>query len=805
MNIRKQLKRYIVFFALILSCAFLALSSTPALALSVDFNNLIDDPVFDAQAMTAPQVDSFLNSFPNSCISSNHGFRAPDPTGYSPTTGFTYGANTTAGKVISDAASAYGLNPQVLLATLQKEQSLVTGSSGCSTLAYAGALGYGCPDGGTTHNYSGVNLYTLNGREVTSVNGTCVGSALDVGFSQQIIHATWLLKFDEERSEGKVTWAVIKGNWDNSDDLSTCYDPGFMTQGTFQRCPSGPAAPFDGFATIDGVSIHMDNGATAALYDYTPHKSGNSNFDTIFTTWFGSLRGTPFFMINGSTKTYMIGANNTYYYVTSPTELADYGYTLAWGYIMHVTSSYVSGDTFAGNLPTIARFGGDEIYLVNQSALHHFTSPAMLSTYGYAIGQEAQLPSWTLDHYARTTDMQAILKQSDAPQVYAIVSGKKQHIINPTAYATLGSPVYSSQPSVTLDSSYANQLPTGAPIMPDNTITKTTDTNSYGIWDGSSLQKIDTSTATSIGYPADYAAPASVLNQLPASANPTLGKLAKDTSNNLYILDSKRKLLVPSGLLSSLGLSSSSFISTDAAFLNRFSTAPMQSTIRINNGTPVYAIQSGQLYHIYSGTDLVGLGFSFSSVLNVNATTGSLFPNSNKQLLAPGKLVRIGNQPEVYVIDGSFSKEYISSPSLFADFGYRMSDVTSVSNSDLVPYITGSNLAQIDKDTSGTVWLIDLGVKHRLSTTMLGATNYNIVANSVPILPDQIFSHIPSSNDVINIVQVPGQDPIYAIENGQKHWFTTASSFLSHGGDWNNIMKVSSYYLASVPTGDPIN
>lgn len=269
----RYLRIAVAIFAL-LPAAFVFVSlrnPSPALATTVNYNNLIDNVVFDnSGTISSSQIDTFLNSFPSSCISSNNGFRAIDPTGYNPSNGFLYGGNVTAGKVIYDAAAAYELNPEVLLATLQKEQSLVSGTAGCSTLQYVGAMGYGCPDGGTTHSYSGVNLYTLNGKTYTSVSGTCVSNSLQVGFSQQIIHAAWLLKFDRMRAEGKVTWAIIKTNWDNSDDLDTTYS-GYMTQGTYQRCSSCASTYYDGYATIDSTSVHMDNGATAALYDYTPH------------------------------------------------------------------------------------------------------------------------------------------------------------------------------------------------------------------------------------------------------------------------------------------------------------------------------------------------------------------------------------------------------------------------------------------------------------------------------------------------------------------------------------------------------
>src|SRR5690242_10219941 len=79
-----------------------------------DKNILMDDVVFnDTSSMTGPQIDAFLNAH-NSCISSNSGFSAVNPTGYSPSSGFQYGGHVSAGTVINTAAQVYGINPQVL-------------------------------------------------------------------------------------------------------------------------------------------------------------------------------------------------------------------------------------------------------------------------------------------------------------------------------------------------------------------------------------------------------------------------------------------------------------------------------------------------------------------------------------------------------------------------------------------------------------------------------------------------------------------------------------------------------------------
>jgi hypothetical protein len=55
------------------------------------------------------------------------------------------------------------------------------------------------------------------------------------------------------------------------------------------RCSTDPAPVYyDGYTTIDGVSTSIADGATAALYWYTPHFSGNQNFYNLFSSWFGN-------------------------------------------------------------------------------------------------------------------------------------------------------------------------------------------------------------------------------------------------------------------------------------------------------------------------------------------------------------------------------------------------------------------------------------------------------------------------------------------------------------------------------------
>jgi hypothetical protein len=313
-----MMKKLLVLPLFIFLLVGITFSFKPPLAHASSNSNLIDDGVFDnTNTINAAQIDTWLNGFPSSCISPNNGFTAPDSTGYTPAgTSFPdgyyqYGSAVSAGTVIYHIAQTYQINPQVLLTKLQNEEQLVDGSAGCSTWRYASAVGYACTDSGTnTHNYTytGANPYNNSGVLVTplfylsgvaqnSITGSCVNANVMAGFSEQLVHAAWLLTFSRHKSEGQTGWAVITGSANHCEDNDTCpasmnipagwacYS-GLMTQGTFKRCPTdGTAVFYDGLATIDGTSVHMDTGATAALYVYTPHFQ---SFTSIFTNYFGS-------------------------------------------------------------------------------------------------------------------------------------------------------------------------------------------------------------------------------------------------------------------------------------------------------------------------------------------------------------------------------------------------------------------------------------------------------------------------------------------------------------------------------------
>ncbi len=246
---------------------------TPKADAAFNKNLLMDNVVFDKKgSMSESQIQTFINKYPSSCLK-----RATSSDGKSidykyPNDYFTYGANVSAAKIIKRSSDLWGLNPHVILATLEKESSLVSGGSGCQGWRYVSAMGYNCPDSGELYSYPDIGI-----------SSTCVARKSDAGFSRQVNHASWQLMFNRHRSEGNIAW---------DGDGAVPY-VGYMTKGNRQRVQGGATVYYDGKASIDGQVVTMSNGATASLYSYTPHFAGNQSFYNIFTGWFGSTLGGP--------------------------------------------------------------------------------------------------------------------------------------------------------------------------------------------------------------------------------------------------------------------------------------------------------------------------------------------------------------------------------------------------------------------------------------------------------------------------------------------------------------------------------
>lgn len=235
----------------------LAAPVAPAAA-NVDFNPgyiISDEKFFDATTMDEGAIASFLHREGSRCSSNClKDYRQSTNTRPVDTycNGYQGASNETAARIIEKTARSCGINPQVLLVLLEKEQTLITHASPSST-RYTIATGYACPD-------------------------TAACDTRYYGFHNQVYSAARQFKI---YAEGRYF---------------TYFAPGRTWNIRWHPEASCGSAP-----------VFIENKATAALYYYTPYQPnaaalragpggtgdacsayGNRNFSRFFNQWFGT-------------------------------------------------------------------------------------------------------------------------------------------------------------------------------------------------------------------------------------------------------------------------------------------------------------------------------------------------------------------------------------------------------------------------------------------------------------------------------------------------------------------------------------
>lgn len=256
-------KHHVTSLLTVLVIVFTSLFTSPGSAQAVtgaDFDPgfiISDEVFFDSSSMTTAAVQSFLNSKVTSCLAGYtclKNYKQPTPNmpavaGYC--AGFSGSSSESAASIIVKVSQACGINPQVILVLLQKEQSLVTDDWPIA-IQYQKATGFSCPD-------------------------TAPCDPAYSGFFNQVYGAAF----------------QFRNYQNNPRDYN--YD-----EGRFNTIHFNPNA------NCGATNVYIRNQATANLYIYTPYQPnaaalanlygigdgcsayGNRNFWRIFNNWFGA-------------------------------------------------------------------------------------------------------------------------------------------------------------------------------------------------------------------------------------------------------------------------------------------------------------------------------------------------------------------------------------------------------------------------------------------------------------------------------------------------------------------------------------
>lgn len=379
--------------------------SGPSVVAAVDmsaFNpgNIISDTVFfDRTTMSEDDIQGFLNARGGRCESGytclrDYRMSTTSKPADSYCAGYSGAANESAARIIAKVAAACGINPQVLLVTLQKEQTLVTRTDPGSG-HYKFAMGQGCPD-------------------------TAACDSRYYGFQNQVYGAARQFQI---YAEGRYfTWYAPGRTW------NILYHP-------------------DGSRGCGSSPVYVENKATAGLYYYTPYQPnraalaagsgegdrcssyGNRNFFRFFTDWFGSTQesspkiiratgGDAVYLVNGGAK----------FHIRTYDDLVAFQSRL--GAVVQVAPSYA--DLF----PTrgmVSRYVHDPrtgtLYLLEADGTRHrFVSEAQVRSLGFEFNSYVNLTGILIDQFATGAEVNAFVRVANGNEVYRLDGSTTRYV-----------------------------------------------------------------------------------------------------------------------------------------------------------------------------------------------------------------------------------------------------------------------------------------------------------------------------------------------------------------------------------------
>lgn len=299
-----------------------------------DAGNIISDELFyDGRAMSASEVQNFLNGQVRTCDSGS-----PEPClkDYTLSTkaraatdrcnALPASSNKTAAQHIADVGRACGISQKVLLVTLQKEQALVT-STAPTARRYQIATGYGCPD-------------------------TAPCETAYYGFDNQIYLSASQFK----------RYQLNPGNYR------------FRAGGTYN-------IGYSPTASCGTRRVTIENAATAGLYNYTPYTPnaaalaaypgtaacgayGNRNFWALWNIWFWGDE-TPGMVVRtaGASHWWLTQGNSRWR--ISPNDSIGRSDVQHWDDVEVVDPSYVNSFTNRGDYTGLVRATGGTPFIID--------------------------------------------------------------------------------------------------------------------------------------------------------------------------------------------------------------------------------------------------------------------------------------------------------------------------------------------------------------------------------------------------------------------------------------------------------
>lgn len=758
----------LVAIALLVATGLTALMSTEpeskseaAVASQFDPGLIISDSVFyDFGTMTPSQIQAFLVSkAPAACAENLIGPKCIKD--YRMDTQAVTGesgrcasmparTNQSAAEIIYYVARACGINPKVLIVTLQKEQGLIQ-SSNPSQRMYDFALGMSCPD-------------TPSG---------C--SKADAGFFWQLYKGAGQLQWYGD-SRGSFTYLRV------GTDIKRDY------QANMSSC---------GYRTF-----RLKSQATAALYYYTPYTPndaalanlygegnscsayGNRNFWRFYTDWFGSTIGGGFLLKSETSGTYLI-VENRKYLITEDEAVNAYA---SLGPVGTVSEPYLNSFVDAGNMGRLVR-GSTTYYFIEGSKRYAFTNAAQVAEFGYDATKAVRLTSSQFSALPSGGTMSEYVAGSDGSK-FLIEDGKKRQILDAASIASTPLPALSK-----VKISAFSALPWGNPIIRAGSTFVTNSTGRTMLYDGTKVYEISPEVKADFTISNWFTASTGKMNEAaiaPVLSDQKLKPIFADPSGKQYILtpNGKRPVVVGQSLLTGVPVMSQAVIDD----IPTASTTPIPATTfaKATNSANTFLLDGGQKRLLVTTADrarFAGLVPSIK-VESLSPSVMSMFSAAGR-LYTPGTFVKTTDTGESFLIDTLGRAVNITSSGQAALLG--LSSPKSVKLSELSGYSRTASFSRVKIKCEAQTYLAVTGVLYPIAadlaaeypgpTTVLSAQSCSVLAKSTVQVGAYIQTTEPSK--------------LWLVADGKRTQVTTAQ-YQARGAGVLPAIKVGPYFASKI-------
>ncbi len=754
---KKLLSHLLVMSAFMVAALFVVVLPKTAFA-DYHQDDLIDDSLFlKSNTMSQSDIQTFLST-KGSYLASYSSYSGRDST------------NVLASQIIYEAAQDYGVNPQVILATMQKEQSLVTAQNPLpSQINYA--MGYGCPDS---------------------------GGCSYPGFYNQVANATWQLRFNYERANGNNTW------WNTNTGYACSAPSTYYNNGLY---PGNTVGFIDGSGTVY-ATFTIANAATASLYCYTPHAysttssppySGSYNFVTSFENWFGPSTNShlSYSVIQDPTSVNLYlqtstPSGNYKYYLPSHAIMQDWGIDSLP--VEQVTQAYFNSLTTGPQVSHLVKDDWNNLFIVEGGSLHYIQSSSYAKIWG--LDQSTAVQSLGITYsMPSTTWAGRFVRDVSQPtgQIWLVDGGNKRAVSDGNMLYEWG---YTPNQLTTVTSAFLDSMPTLSP------------TSQY-VSDGTNHYIVDTNKKFSF-------ASANVENdfagvQTPSTYNPAvLGyfqtsktwQFVIDSSNGCwYMLEGGKRHYISNGnLAATWGMYNGKSLTSVSHGL--IASMPdggnLSYVIQTQNPSMYWVIDNGTKRYIPDASTNTAWNGTVTPPVYSTQSIGDLPQGANMT-----SIINATGSPYTYIMDNGV-KRYLSSTSAMQAWDIDAS--ISSTSSQLVGVIPeGSFLGYKVKDASGNGYLMMNDVAYPIDSTFYDAWGIN---SGTPSVANTTIARYPTGSKIGGFIKI--NNTPYIISGGNKipiksysdAYPSNSLNGVSLPSDYFNTAPEASYLIKSTDSSD---